>query len=62
MAADPIPDDDRLSVRLAHRGSSKEEGDGLRVGQSDRFPATRNWEELQNIKVSPKRLLIFDFI
>jgi hypothetical protein len=62
VAADPILDDDRLNVRLAYRQYSKEDGDGLPVKKSDRFPETCNWEELQDIKVSPKRLLIFDFI
>lgn len=62
MAADPILDDDRLNVRLAHRGYSKEDGDGLPVKTSGRFPKTCDWEELQDIKVSPKRLLILDFI
>jgi hypothetical protein len=62
VAADPILDDDRLNVRLAHRGYSKEDGDGLPVKASDHFSKTCDWEELQDIKVSPKRLLILDFI
>jgi hypothetical protein len=62
VAAAPILDDDRLNVRLAHRGYSKEDGDGLPVKKSYHFPKTCDWEELNDIKVSPKRLLILDFI